>query len=59
MEELLLSLIEELFWTRLELTWMVPGTIVMGGGKGSAVAPLGIIGIVRGDGLGDRSQRAA
>ena len=54
MEELLLSLIEELF-----LAWMVPGTIVMGGGKGSAVAPLGIIGIVRGDGLGDRSQRAA
>ena len=39
--------------------WIVPGMDGKCEGVGSAVAPLGMIGIGRGDGFGDRSQRAA
>ena len=48
--EELLSFIEEYFWTRLFGEETVAGIIDKFIGEGSAVAPLGMIGIVRGDG---------
>ena len=59
LDELLLSFTEKDFGTRLLSDGTGPTIIEKGGGEGSAVAPLGMIGVMRGDGYGERSQRAA
>ena len=59
LEELLLAFTEDDLLTRLVGEGTAPGIREKGEGVGSAVAPRGMIGIGRGYGLGDRSQRAA
>ena len=57
LEELLLAFTEDDLLTRLIGERTAPG--IREKGVGSTVAPLGMIGIGRGYGLGARSQRAA